>query len=208
MEQLALGASPLDVLVGARRVAERVHVADHYLELAGCDRTEQLPDSLAKQILPVSDHRDQPEADHPPGIAHQRSGVDLVRLTRSNPVGDQASERGQRRVARLECPSSDHLEDDVDGLPAVRIQDRRLEVVGVRVDGGVGAEPRRQLALVGARRDPDHPAGAQPLRELHRKRPDPARRVRRTARPDRIRAPGPSAGGERAPAAASGRPTP
>ena len=73
-----------------------------------------------------------------------------------------------RRQASKACAAA-HLEHRVDLLALVGLEDRRPQVLGARVDGRVGAQPRGQLALLLARGERDHPpAGA--LGELHRER--------------------------------------
>ena len=80
------------------------------------------------------------------------------------PNGASARRPASKRLAAA------HLEHHVDRLAVVRLQDRRLQVIGSRIDRDVGAKPPRQLALLLGRREPDHPAGAHPLRELHGER--------------------------------------
>ena len=61
-------------------------------------------------------------------------------------------------------------------LPSFASRSAARELLRARVDGRVRAEPLGELALLGRRRDADHAAGAEPLGELHRQRPDAARR--------------------------------
>ena len=56
------------------------------------------------------------------------------------------------------------------GSPSFASRIAASQVVGSRVDRGVGAQPPRQLALFLGRGEPDHPAGAHALRELHGER--------------------------------------
>ena len=126
----------------ARRASDSGYTsADHHLELPAGDRPEQLGDPLAK-LLRAAEQVHEPEADHGAAGSHQVGVADLDRLPRGEPVGDQAAERGQRPQARLERLAAAHLEHHVDRLAVVRLEDRRLQVVGARVDRGVGAQPR------------------------------------------------------------------
>ena len=61
------------------------------------------------------------------------------------------------------------MEDRVDALAAVGLADRGAEVLGAGVDGGVGAEPRDQGALLLAGGEADH-LRAGPLGDLHGER--------------------------------------
>ena len=75
--------------------------------------------------------------------------------TTIRPSGASDAQLGVEGVAAA------HVEDDVDLLAAVGLEDRRLQVVGARVDGGVGAEPLDQRPLLlagGERRSPCAPA--------------------------------------------------
>ena len=112
---------------------------------------------------------DQPEADHRLGAAQQRGGGDLALLARGDAEDDHPPQRRQDAELGVEGVAAAHVEDGVDPLAVVGLADRRAEVLGAGVDGGVGAEPLDQLALLLAGGEPDH-LRAGPLGELHRER--------------------------------------
>ena len=103
------------------------------------DRPSSSRDPGAK-LLRAAEQVHEPEADHGAAGSHQVDVADLDRLARGEAVGDQATERRQRPQARLERLAAAHLEHHVDRLAAVRLEDRRLQVIGARVDRDVGAQ--------------------------------------------------------------------
>ena len=130
--------------MGAARLGERVDVADDDLELARGDGAEQVGDHR-RDLVAARDQVHEPEADHGARVSQQVPGVDLVRLAGGDPEGDQAAERGQRPQAGLE--GRRRRSSRARRRPRVAVvglEDRRLQVLGARVDGRVGAEARRR----------------------------------------------------------------
>ena len=91
---------------------------------------------------------DQPEADHGAAVAHQVPGLDLVLLPRGDPEGDQAPERRQGRRLCLEGVAAAHLQHHVDLACRRWRRGSPRQLLGARVDRGVGAELERQRPLL------------------------------------------------------------
>ena len=121
---------------------------------------------MARHLRAMGQQVEEPEADHRARVAEQVAGLTSFcsrRRSRRRPC----ARTGRASAAPRRTPRPRSSGGRVDLLAVIRLDDRRPEVLGPRVDRRVGAEPRRQRAPLLARGERDHPpAGA--LGELHR----------------------------------------
>ena len=138
-----------------RRLRQRVDASDRHSQRARRQRPRELADQRHREVAP-GEHVDQPEADHRLRSLQQRAGADLalsreaLPKTTIRPSGASAASSASKASPPLMWRTASTF------LPSLasRIAPRRSS--RARVDGRVGAEALDQLALLGARGEPDH----------------------------------------------------
>ena len=184
---LPRGAAGLEVLVGAGGLGERVGAADARPQLAAGGAGEQVGERLLEHVAAVEQVH-QPEADDRAARLQQLAVGDRDLLARGVAVGDDPAERGKRGQALLEDPPAGRVEHHVDRPAAVRVDQRGGQVLGVGIDGHVGAQlerlgraaPPSRRSRSRAPRPSASPAGSAASRRRRR----PSGRPRSRPQPD------------------------
>ena len=154
------------VLVRLAHLGHGVGPAHLRHELAAHRAGEEVGQRLLHHVAPAEAVH-EPEAHHRAALAHQPARAQVVLLAPGDAVDHDPAEGRQRLDRRVEHPPARHLQHHVHLAAAVGLEDRRRQVLGLRVHRRVRAQLQRLVAPLRGARGGDHAARPEGLGQLH-----------------------------------------